>query len=390
MRVRTFTVLFMAAFSAMLGMGIISPFLPDLIKQHGANGFWVGMIFAGFGISRAAVMPFVGKYSDRTGRKIFVCGGLALYSIISLFYPGTRNTLELTAVRLIHGLAAGMIMPIVVTYVGELAEKGKEGLTTGTMNMMFYTGLAAGPFLGGIISQRFGFDEVFYFMSALGAVTFAIVLFFLPEVKGAGSEVSVEDMHFHTLVKYNFIKAVLVIAAVCTLLMAVFMSFVPSLAETMKVDTRHIGMIISTGILFAGMLQIPFGKFADRLGNTGRLLQASAGTATGMMALFAMPFCPGFGGLMTAGIFVGIGAAISTPALTSISVRIGQKAGMGTWMGIFYAAMSVGFVVTPLVAGIVMDHMGIDAVFYLFGLTAFFGNILFAHYVFKRLRGELA
>ena len=373
----------------MLGMGIISPFLPDLIKLHGANGFWVGMIFAGFGISRAVVIPLVGKYSDRTGRKVFVCGGLALYAIISLFYPITRNTMELTAVRLMHGLAAGMILPIVVTYVGELAEKGKEGFTTGAMNMMFYTGLAAGPFLGGIISQRFGFDAVFHFMSVLGAVTFVIVLFFLPEVKRSGPVEGAGDMHFMALIKFNFIKAVLIIAAVCTLLMAGFMSFVPSLAETMKVDTRHIGIIISTGILFAGMLQIPFGKLADRMGNTGRLLQASAGTAIGMMALFAMPFCPGFGGLMSAGIVVGTGAAITTPALTSLSVKIGQKAGMGTWMGIFYAATSVGFVVTPLVAGIVMDHMGIDSVFYLFGLVAFFGNILFAHYVYKRLRGEL-
>ena len=125
-RRRTLFILLLAAFSAMLGMGIIAPFLPRFARQHGANGFWMGMIFAGFGFSRAVVMPFIGRLSDKVGRKIFVVSGLLLYAVISIGYPLANGIVMLTAVRLIHGLAAGMIIPIVLAYTGDISEKGKE------------------------------------------------------------------------------------------------------------------------------------------------------------------------------------------------------------------------------------------------------------------------
>ncbi|MGB3113899.1 MAG: MFS transporter, partial [Candidatus Omnitrophota bacterium] len=86
----------MTAFSTMLGLGIISPFLPELVGRHGANGFWIGMIFAGFGISRGLIVPFIGKISDRLGRKLFVASGLFLFSVISLLYPRAGNIYGLT------------------------------------------------------------------------------------------------------------------------------------------------------------------------------------------------------------------------------------------------------------------------------------------------------
>ena len=166
MKRSTFCILFVAAFAAMLGLGIISPFLPVFAARHKINGFWLGMIFAGFGISRAVIMPFVGRVSDRGGRKIFVTSGLFLYTIISLFYVPTLNEYTLTIVRMLRGLAAGMIIPIILAYVGDISEKGKEGFTTGAMNTAFYLGLGSGPLLGGILHEAFGFDAVFIAMSA--------------------------------------------------------------------------------------------------------------------------------------------------------------------------------------------------------------------------------
>ncbi|NQT32608.1 MAG: MFS transporter, partial [Candidatus Omnitrophica bacterium] len=200
MRRSTFAILLITAFSSMIGMGVIAPFLPVFAKQHGANGFWMGFIFAGFGISRGIIMPIVGRLSDRIGRKIFVAGGLFLFTVISLFYPLANSIFTLTIVRMVHGLAAGMIMPIVMAYVGDLAEEGKEGEFTGAVNMMFYLGLAAGPFLGGMLNHYFGFDSVFFAMSALGAVTFLIVVVFLPKDKGLEARKQEAVRSFHSLI----------------------------------------------------------------------------------------------------------------------------------------------------------------------------------------------
>ena len=290
MRKSTFIILLIIAFAAMLGMGIISPFMPVFAQRHGANGFWLGMIFAGFGISRAVVMPIIGKVSDRIGRKIFVTSGLLLFTVISLFYPLADNIYTLTAVRLIHGLAAGMIMPIVMAYVGDFTERGKEGFTTGAMNMMFYLGFAAGPLLGGYLDQHFGFNTVFHVMAALGFVTFLIVLFFLPDVKLSNGKLEQGIFSFKGIIRYNFIKAILIIAIIATLILVVFVSFVPSLAEHLNVNTEHIGVIIAFAILIAGILQIPMGKVADKLDRFGKLIQISAGVVICMFAVLVIPF----------------------------------------------------------------------------------------------------
>lgn len=378
----------MAAFSAMLGLGIISPFLPELVRRHSANGFWMGMIFAGFAFSRGVIMPFVGKVSDRVGKKIFVATGLFLFAVISLFYPRAHNMYDLTLVRMAHGLAAGMVIPIVMAYGGEFAEKGKEGSIAGYLTTMFYLGLASGPFIGGIINRELGFDWVFYSMSILAFTAFLIVVFFLPESKPKDViKVEKNSIPFRSLVKYNFVKAMLIVAMVNTLMLTVFMSFMPSLAHRLNIDSEHIGIIISVSILVASLLQIPSGRFSDTLSITGRLFQISAGVSVSMISLFAMPFCPDFVALLIAGCFLGLGAAITTPAIMNISMGIGQNVGMGTWMGIINAAMSAGFMTAPLIAGIVMDYMGIDKVFYVLSLVAFSGGLCYFHYVHRRLAG---
>ncbi|MDP8262700.1 MAG: MFS transporter [Candidatus Ancaeobacter aquaticus] len=382
-----FFILLMAGFSAMLGLGIISPFLPEFSERHDANGFWMGMIFAGFGISRGIIMPFVGKMSDKRGRKIFVASGLLLYAVISCFYPYTDSVFQLTLVRVIHGFSAGLIIPIVMAYVGDIATEGKESIVTGTLNMMFCLGLATGPLFGGILFKLYGTHAVFYMMSGLGVLNFLIVVFFLPDCKNVELAPPENPSDFHSLIKYNFIKAILIITVIITLIMVVFMSFLPSLAENIHVDASHVGIILSTGVLLAGILQIPFGWVADKLDRVEKLIQIGVGTTISMFALVGMPFCPDFIALFFVGAFLGVGLAIALPPLTSLSVGIGKKTSMGAWMGIFNAARSISFVIAPILFGIIMDFIGINYVFYLSALVVFFGALSFGHYIRKRLKG---
>ncbi|MBD3379357.1 MAG: MFS transporter [Candidatus Omnitrophica bacterium] len=382
-----FFILLISAFSAMLGLGVISPFLPEFARQHGANGFWLGMIFAGFGLSRGLVMPLIGALSDRLGRKVFVVSGLFLFSVISLFYPLAGSVYSLTLVRMVHGLSAGMIIPIVMAYAGDVAPSGREGSTAGSVTAMFYMGLAAGPLMGGVIAENFGFNAVFYSMSGLAALNTAVVAFFLPDTGRRKRTDSVpRSPGFSGLIRYNYIKAILVLAFIGTLLLAVFMSFLPVIGERDMIDTVHIGIIVSMGIFIAGIFQMPFGKLSDSLDRTGKLFQVSTGTSIGLFALFSIPFCPDFHALLVSGCFLGAGAGVSTPALSGLSFEIGHKAGMGRWMGIYNAAMSAGFVAAPVISGLVLDTMGIDSVFYVFGIFAFFCVLLSGHYYRRRLK----
>jgi DHA1 family multidrug resistance protein-like MFS transporter len=64
-----FSVLFIALFVSMLGLGVVSPLLSIYADSLGATGIWLGAIFSGFNIARAIIMPIVGRLSDRWGRR---------------------------------------------------------------------------------------------------------------------------------------------------------------------------------------------------------------------------------------------------------------------------------------------------------------------------------
>ncbi len=77
--------LFAVVFSAMLGMGIIAPLMPLYAESMGASGLSLGIMYAGFALSRAIFMPFIGRLSDSRGRKRFMVIGLLAYITVSLF-----------------------------------------------------------------------------------------------------------------------------------------------------------------------------------------------------------------------------------------------------------------------------------------------------------------
>ena len=107
---KVFPILAVSIFSAMLGSGLIVPLLPLYAQDLGATGTQLGILFAGFSISRSVFTPIIGRLSDRRGRKIFLCLGLLFYSIISLITPApTVRPPSRMAKRSSFSIAIGVI-----------------------------------------------------------------------------------------------------------------------------------------------------------------------------------------------------------------------------------------------------------------------------------------
>ena len=390
MEKRQWFALFFSAFSAMLGLGIISPLLPTFAEELGASGLWIGVIFAGFAISRAVFMPVVGNISDKIGRKIFVVSGLLLLSVVSFLYLLADNEYVLTVVRLIHGIGAAMVIPVVMAYAGEFAEEGKEGASMGLVTMVFYLGIAAGPLLGGVLHHTLGFNAVFYGMGFLSAVAFLVALLLLPKEKKVRRtqttttkkiETTEEVVGLRQLFKYRIVRTSLLTRFIVALRAGVIMSFLPLLASGTGMNPSQLGIVVSIGLFFAAILEPSFGRLSDRLGVRKKPYQELTGVFVGTVALLVIPFCPNLVTLLLASSFLGIGAALSISVAISDSVLIGKKVGMGHWMGIFSTTSSLGIIIAPLVSGVVLDHLGIDPVFYVAGMLSLLGTLLCCYYV---------
>jgi len=388
MRKRILIVLLISIFAAMLGLGIISPLMPIYAKSLGATGISLGIIFSGFSLSRAIFMPIVGKLSDKKGRKTFITTGLLLYSLISLLYVLATKVYYLTTVRLIHGIASAMIVPVAMAYIGETAEKGKEGSSMGTFNMALFLGMGAGPFLGGLLNQSFGIASVFYAMAGLTAIAFLITLLFLPDLRYSGTAKMAVPVSFKEIIKNNTMKGLLLFNTINSMGVGGIMAFLPIFASGINITSSKVGIIISLHIFIIALLQRPFGRLADRY---NKFFLVLIGSTLGALALLLTPTTRNFWQLLLIASLVGLGGATSMPSTAAITVEAGQKLGMGISMGLFNTASSVGTIAAPLIAGAVMDTLGVKSVFYVAGMLSLLSALVFYYYIrsgLKNIRGE--
>ncbi len=376
-----FNVLFVATFSAMLGLGIVAPLMPLFAESLGATGIWLGIIFSAFSLSRAVLMPIIGKISDKKGRKKFIVFGLFFYSLASFFYIFAPDVYWLTFIRIIHGSASAMVLPVAMAYIGEIAPKGKEGKTMGTFNISLFLGMGSGPFLGGILNRLFGMNSVFLAMAGLTMASFFVVALFLPDLK-IKKEENIKTTSFKKALKNKAVKSLVLFRVLGAMGRGGLMAFLPIYAASINIGSARVGIALSVMILLTALLQRPFGRVADKYNKFYLVL---VGTIISDLMLFLIPGLKNFWLLMILVVIMGIAGALSMPAATAIIVKIGNNIGMGSSMGIFSTSMSVGMILAPLVSGLAMDYLGIKYIFPVAGVISFIGTYFFYYYFKKAL-----
>lgn len=373
---KVFPVIGLTVFSVMLGMGILNPVLPIYVKDVGATGVWIGFISGGYAVSRAILTPFIGRWSDRKGRKVFLGSGLLAYALISLLYVLADNLPFLFSVRLLHGAVSGMIIPVARAWIGDISPRGEEGRWQGYFNTALFSGSASGPFLGGALTDLINIDAAFAVMGFMNLVSFIVVSIVLRE----GSErkpTERQQISFRKLSLSPLFQALFLERTALELSLSTFTAFLPLFAfHELNVSRSYIGIIVGSALFITSWLQLLTGRLADRFDRRRIIIIA------GIIAFTAMALIP-FSKTMA--IMVGLiflrstCAAVSMPASSAISVNLGRQFGMGSTIALFALATSIGMGIGPISAGFVYDYLGgISSVFFYCAAVGGVGIIVFA------------
>jgi MFS family permease len=383
---KIFFVLFVSIFSCMLGVGIIVPILPIYAETLGATGFWLGAIFAAFSLSRTISMPLVGRFSDRLGRKRFISLGLLVYTFSSLGYIYANSALELVAVRIIQGLSSAMIIPIAMAFIADISPPDKEGSYMGIFTAALFLGFGFGPFLGGLTKDLIGMKADFLIMGGLCFLAFFMVLIYLPRSSSIQNKSPSTDIPFKTILQSRSIMAICFYRFANAFCRGSIMTFLPLYAHnSLQLNGRQIGLVISSGILLTTVFLLPFGKLADKLNRKMLVILGS------ILYFVIVPFIPhtlSFIQILTLNIILGLFGALSLPAASALIVKEGKQYGMGQTMAIFNVAMSLGLGVGPLASGVVLDIWGLSGVFYFCTILGFLGIGIVALLFSKRFNPQ--
>lgn len=360
---KIFATLFFSIFATVTGVGIVIPLLPIFAHELGASGLYIGMIFGSFSLARTFFLPYFGRLSDRKGRKPLIVPALLAYAAISLGFIVFKDIHALIALRFLQGIASAMLMPIIQAYIGDITPPGNEGSTMGLFNMSMFCGLSLGPFLGGVINDRFSLQTSFACMGLLAFIGFLLSLLLLPPThseKYLSSGKSPVD--WKKLISERDIASIFLFRFSHILCIGIIWAFLPLYAKIKyNASSSTIGILIMLGVLVSGALHVPMGYLADKIEK--RWMVASGGLIVAG-AIFAFEWVPDLTGLIWASIFFGIGGGIAVPALMAIGVLKGNETdSMGSVMAILTLAHSLGMLCGSLIGGLMMDVFQLKAAF---------------------------
>jgi DHA1 family multidrug resistance protein-like MFS transporter len=369
---KAFFVLASTMLISMLGFGIVVPLLPIYADQMGASALEIGLINAGFSLTILVTLPFMGRLSDRFGRKVFLCTGLAILTVSSLLFIWAQNPTQLILVRIAQGLGASMHLPIAQAYLGDITPKGEEGKWMGHFNAILFSGISLGPLFGGVLTDLFSITTTFLVMSALCLIGLVAVIIFLPEVAKrmvAKQEGSILD----GLRKSRIMKGVFFFRIALGFSNACMLTFLPLFGSQLGLSVFLIGLLIATRTPLA-LLQSYTGALSDRYSRRGLI---TAGSITAIIFITLTPVSSGFWLLLVMYALMSIGVAFAMPAANAYVVEEGRVFGMGASMALFMMAMQIGNGFGPIILGSIVDFMGIDSAFYSAAIILTLGIIAF-------------
>jgi sugar phosphate permease len=176
-----------AAFRTMAQVGLFA-FLPlYIVDVMQKSTVYTGVALMIIQVGGLLASPIAGMWSDRIGRRPIVFGALALSSVMIVLLTFIGNaTLYVAGISLL-GFFLFSIRPVVQSWMMDMVPPGFAGSAT---SLMFGTQAILGalaPVLGGLIADRYGLVNVFYFLA--GLMLFANVLVvMIPKSAGAVSE----------------------------------------------------------------------------------------------------------------------------------------------------------------------------------------------------------
>ncbi|MGN8227866.1 MFS transporter [Paenibacillus polymyxa] len=357
---RILGILMINIFIVMVGVGLITPILPELIIEFGASGRAIGLLVAAYGVTQFLLSPMTGQLSDRYGRKAFIVVGGIVFAVAKFIFAIGDELWMLYTSRLLEGMAAALIIPPMMAYVADITTTEERAKGNSLLAAAMSFGFVIGPGLGGLLA---GYGTRVPLYIATGAAIIAVIfsMICLPEsltkeqMKAARARISRKESMYKQYVRSLRSKYAMlfVLVLVMTFGLANFESVLGLyVTNRFQFSPQDISIILTAGaVIGVGMQALVVAKIINKFGEQrvikGSLLFTSAAY---ILFLFAIDFWSIF--LLTSLIF--FATAMLRPALnTQLSKMAGNEQGYVAGMNNAY--MSIGNIVGPTLAGFLFD-----------------------------------
>ncbi len=167
-------------FVDVLGFSLILPLLPFYAQSFDASDTTVGLLLAANAVTQMIGSPIIGRLSDRYGRKplLLLCLAGTVVGFMLLGWAGALWMLFLS--RIVDGFLGGNIS-LAQAYITDVTDDQNRAKGLGIIGASFGLGFILGPALGGALSAGGNYALPAFLAAGLSAFNLIAVLLWLPE-----------------------------------------------------------------------------------------------------------------------------------------------------------------------------------------------------------------
>ncbi|MEI6614547.1 MAG: MFS transporter, partial [Chrysiogenales bacterium] len=147
--------------------------LPSIAKDFAMNAVQMGWVASAYLLAAAAFLLPFGRLADIHGRKKVFTIGTLLFGAASLMAGLAPNAGIFLFARVLQGMGGAMVFGTSVAILTSVFPPQRRGWVLGINVAATYSGLSLGPFIGGLLTQSFGWRLVFLINVPLGLLVLA-------------------------------------------------------------------------------------------------------------------------------------------------------------------------------------------------------------------------
>ncbi|MGV9679240.1 DHA2 family efflux MFS transporter permease subunit [Nocardia sp. NPDC003482] len=185
---RTAAVVVFGAVMGMLDTSLVNIGLHEIGADLGADLATIQWIASGYLLALGVSLTVCGWLARRVGVGRLWIGALVAFTVTSGLCALAGSAGWLIALRILQGLAAGVMLPAGQTILGQAAGPRRMGRAMGVVGIAVVGAPTIGPTVGGLMLAHWGWEWLFLINIPLGLIGLGLGLRYLPLGKGVAGQ----------------------------------------------------------------------------------------------------------------------------------------------------------------------------------------------------------
>jgi len=356
--------LYVSMFVISLSIGMFSPLAPLYAQQLGASYFDLGIIGVAWAVPYIIMPAIIGALADRIGRRPFFLVGMAGCAHVPGLFLLAHEVWHVTMIGAFNGIAYSFMWPIAEALVVDITTSSGRIKAMGRYSFSWALGMLAGPFIGGLLLENFGFAVLFSTSLVVGISAFIIALYamlfhYQPKGQPITTKITSSSKGSVPVYLYHIYLVIVMYSTTISLIFSIF----PAYAEGLGMDAFQIGALFST-LGTARVITVWFSESITRIGEKQSIIMA---LVTQALSLIAITYLYGFIPFLIFMALLGFSIGILTPLSLSIASKMASSAKVAVTMGIAEGVFGIGWTIGSIIGGAAAESLGPTYPYLIFG-----------------------